>query len=240
MPARTTRENDALAVPPLAVPVEGRPGKVASHVGSPLRTRAARNETGLAMPPFLAPLRGGGDKENARPVTGPLSTITASGNHHGLIVPPLAMVVRNNTPRGDAAQMCTPVTEELRTLTTTGHQSVVTYDQRLLVPYYGNGTARPAGDPMGTLSTRDRFALAEGATGIDLDEVVFRMLEPHEVARGMAFADDYIVLGTKRDKVRQLGNAVTPPVAEVIVSALVEAITGEDLTNDICPAVHPT
>ena len=231
MPARTTRENDGLAVPPLLVPVEGRPGKVASHIGVPMRTQTARNETGLALPaPFIVPLRGGGDKENARPVSDPLATVTASGNHHGLAVAPMAMVVRNNTSRtGDGAEMCTPVTESLRTLTTKGHQSLVTYDQHMLVPYYGNGHARPASEPIGTLPTRDRFALAEGAAHIDVNDVLFRMLEPHEIARGMAFADDYIVLGNKRDKVRQLGNAVTPPVAEVIVSALVEAITGEDL-----------
>lgn len=31
------------------------------------------------------------------------------------------------------------------------------------------------------------------------------------------------------DKVRKYGNAVCPPVVEVLVSALVEAVTGEDL-----------
>jgi DNA (cytosine-5)-methyltransferase 1 len=55
----------------------------------------------------------------------------------------------------------------------------------------------------------------------------------------MAFAADYIVLGNKRQKVQQLGNAVTPPVSEVIVSALVEAITGEDLTHNSQPAPPP-
>ena len=45
----------------------------------------------------------------------------------------------------------------------------------------------------------------------------------------MAFTPDYIVLGNKRQRVRQYGNAVTPPVAEVLMSALVEAITGQDL-----------
>lgn len=34
-----------------------------------------------------------------------------------------------------------------------------------------------------------------------------------------------------RDKVRLYGNAVTPPVAELIVSALVEAITGEEIPS---------
>ena len=39
------------------------------------------------------------------------------------------------------------------------------------------------------------------------------------------------ILETKREKVRQYGNAVTPPVAEVIISALAEAITGEKLAG---------
>jgi DNA (cytosine-5)-methyltransferase 1 len=34
------------------------------------------------------------------------------------------------------------------------------------------------------------------------------------------------VLGNRRERVRQFGNAVTPHAAEVIVSALVEAIVG--------------
>ncbi|WP_433467019.1 DNA cytosine methyltransferase [Spirillospora sp. CA-128828] len=245
MPARTTRENDGIAVPPpvppLMVPVEGRPGKTAAPASTPLRTQTARNETGIALAaqgltePFLVPLRGGGDKENARPIGDPLTTVTASGNHHGLVAP-AAMVMRNNTPRGDLAQMCTPASEPLRTLTTAGHQSLITAEH-LLVPYYGNGTARPASEPVGTLSTRDRYALAQNAAqataedtaGVDLDDVLFRMLEPHEIGAAMAFGDDYIVLGNKRQRVRQYGNAVTPPVAEVLVSALVEAITGQDL-----------
>ncbi|MEY8019076.1 DNA cytosine methyltransferase [Mycobacterium servetii] len=60
-------------------------------------------------------------------------------------------------------------------------------------------------------------------------DVYFRMLEPHEIGRAMAFGDSYVVVGNKRQRVRQYGNAVTPPVAEVIVSALVEAITGETI-----------
>ncbi|MFG2245501.1 DNA methyltransferase [Spirillospora sp. NPDC048823] len=233
MPARTTRENDGVAVPPLMVPVEGRPGKNAAPASVPLRTQTARNETGAALPmttpvePFLVPLRGGGDKENARPIHDPLTTVTASGNHHGLVAP-AAMVMRNNTPRGDAGQMCTPVSEPLRTQTANGTQSLIT-SEHLLIPYYGNGAARPAGEPIGTLPTRDRYALAEGAAEVDLDDVLFRMLEPHEIGAAMAFAPDYIVLGNKRQRVRQYGNAVTPPVAEVLVSALVEAITGQEL-----------
>jgi DNA (cytosine-5)-methyltransferase 1 len=34
------------------------------------------------------------------------------------------------------------------------------------------------------------------------------MLEPHEIAAGLTFTPGYIVLGNKRERVRQLGNAV--------------------------------
>jgi len=37
------------------------------------------------------------------------------------------------------------------------------------------------------------------------------------------------VLGNKRERVRQLGNAVTPPAARDLIAAVVEAITGADL-----------
>ncbi|MFE9491428.1 DNA cytosine methyltransferase [Streptomyces sp. NPDC006641] len=226
MATRTTRENDGLMVPPLLVPVEGRDGKEARSAHDPLRTMTTRNETGLAWLPFIAELRGGGSI--ARSVTDALATVTASGNHHGLVMPELpAMVMRNNSSRkGPGGEHCTPATEPLRTLTTAGHQSLVTW-QDILVPYYSNGTARTVVEPIGTLSTRDRYALVRG--NVDIDDVRFRMLEPHEIGRAMSFADDYIVLGSKRDKVRQYGNAVTPNAAEVILCALVEAITGEEL-----------
>ncbi|MFE7106589.1 DNA cytosine methyltransferase [Streptomyces sp. NPDC057575] len=225
MATRTTRENDGLMVPPLLVPVEGRDGKEARSAHDPLRTMTTRNETGLAWLPFIAELRGGGSI--ARSVTDALATVTASGNHHGLVTPDIgAMVMRNNGSKGNGGEHCTTAAEPMRTLTTTGHQSLVTW-QDILVPYYSNGTARTVAEPIGTLSTRDRYALVRG--DVDINDVRFRMLEPHEIGRAMSFADDYIVLGSKRDKVRQYGNAVTPNAAEVILCALVEAITGEEL-----------
>jgi DNA (cytosine-5)-methyltransferase 1 len=84
-------------------------------------------------------------------------------------------------------------------------------------------------EPVGTGTTRDRWALVSGTDKVVIAEVLFRMLEPYEIGKAMAFTDGYKVVGNRRQRVRMYGNAVTPPVAEVIVSALVEAITGEDL-----------
>lgn len=201
MRTRTTRETDALVVP-----VEGRDGKVASLTSRPFRTQSTRAETALVVPyyrtgvahpvthplptqatvdtagiAFIAELRGGGSKH--RSVREPLATVTASGNHH--------MLVRQNTPRGNPAQMCTPTTEPARTITTTGHQSLV-----------GWGGPRP-----------------------DVEDCTFRMLEPSEIQAAMAFHEDYGVLGTRRERVRQLGNAVTPPAAEFLLRAVSDALS---------------
>ncbi|MFI1919301.1 DNA cytosine methyltransferase [Nocardia sp. NPDC020380] len=232
--ARTTRDNDALAIPapflallrsdrartvalsdPLAtivadgsnhalvVPCEGREGKEAVPASLPLRTQTTRAETGVAFIPFIAELRGGAS--DARSTRETLATVTASGNHHGLVTP-------DQLP------------EQVR--------------QSLLMPYYGTGQARPIGRPVSTVSTHDRFALVNPDTfgAIDIEDVRFRMLEPPEIGLAMAFGRDYVVLGNKRERVRQYGNAVTPPAAEIIVSALVEAITGEQMERWATPA----
>jgi DNA (cytosine-5)-methyltransferase 1 len=238
MPTRTTVETDALAVPPLLVPVEGRDGKQAAPAGEPLRTQTARNETGLAMlpgmfDPFITPVRGGGDSERARSIEAPLHSVTAGGNHHGLVMDAAlgSMIIRNNGSKGDGGEHCTPVTEALRTLTTAGHQSLATW-QNLLVPYYGNGTARPAEEPIGAFTTKDRWALVRSLDDFDINDVLYRMLEPHEIGRGMAFADDYrLAPKSKRDRVRLYGNAVPPPMGEVIGCALMEAITGQEISR---------
>lgn len=158
----------------LLVPVEGREGKSAASAGDPLRTQSTRNETGL-----LVPLRNHGV---AKPSTHPIDTVSAEGNHH-------ALVMRNNTARGDSGQMSTPVHGPLRALTTAGHQSLI-------------GAPEPL--------------------SLDVDDAGFRMLEPHEIQAGMGFARDYLLLGSKRDKVKQAGNAVTPPAARDLGHAVAE------------------
>lgn len=199
MPTRTTRDTDALVVPPLVVPVAKRAGvDTATSVEQPLRTQTCRRETAMVIPPFVSLLRGGGSKTAAYPVTGPLPTVSAQGNHHGLVGPPADvehMLVRQNTVRSDPGQMCTPITEPARTITTAGHQSLVSWEP-------------------------DRAVV---------EQCTFRMLAPREIAAGMGFAKDYQVKGSNRDQVRGYGNAVTPPAAEILVSALVETISGEDV-----------
>lgn len=189
----------------LLVPMEGREGKNAAPASGPHRTQSTRNETAL-----IVPLRNNGV---AKPASRPIDTVSAEGNHH-------ALIMRNNTARGDQGQMSTPVSEAMRTLTTAGHQS-------LLVPYYSaSETAKPTSEPHGTLTTTDRYGLVESEISLDVDDVLFRMLTPDEIKVGMAFARDYVLLGTKREQVKQAGNAVTPPAARDLGMAVAEFLTG--------------
>jgi DNA (cytosine-5)-methyltransferase 1 len=189
----------------LVVPVEGRDGKVAAPGSDPLRTQSTRNETAIVVP-----LRNHGV---AKPTSSPIDTVSANGNHH-------ALLMRNNT---GGAEMSTPTDEVMRTLTTGGHQSLTEPpDRAMLVGYYGNGTAAPVSDPHRAFSTVDRYSLVTAP--VDVEDCYFRMLTPNEIKVGMAFGYDYILLGTKREQVKQAGNAVTPPASRDLGAAVIESL----------------
>lgn len=165
------------------------------------------NDTSKAL---IIPLR---QNNRAKTTTEPFDTFAAAGLHHGFLM-------RNNGSHGDGGEHCTDPTEWMRTLTTAGHQSLV---QFMLVDY--NGPARTPLDALPTQTTVEGEALA--SVELVVEDCLFRMLEPHEIQRGMAFAADYVLLGNKREKVRLAGNAVTPPAARVLGAAVVEALLGE-------------
>lgn len=218
MRTRTTRETEGIACPPntpvepLLLPVEARVGKLARPVGLPMRSQTTRAENALVIP-----LRNNGVAKLA--AAEPLLTFAAAGTHQGL-------VMRNNSVRGDSGYLSTPVTEPLRTVTTAGHQSLIRW-QDAIMPYDGRGF-RPVRLPLPTQTTVQGNALV--GPDIAVEDCTFRMLEVAEIHRGMAFLDDYqLPYGSKRDRVKMLGNAVTPPAARDLIAALVEAITGDEI-----------
>jgi DNA (cytosine-5)-methyltransferase 1 len=78
-------------------------------------------------------------------------------------------------------------------------------------------------EPLRTLTTAGHQSLVDAQPiSLDVDDVEFRMLEPDEIKRGMAFPAEYILLGSKREQVKQSGNAVTPPAARDLGHAVAE------------------
>lgn len=89
-----------------------------------------------------------------------------------------------------------------------------------LLVYYGNdggGGWQPLDRPLRTVTTVDRFALIRH----DEREPRMRMLQVPELKRAMGFDEDFkLPVGTRRDRVRLLGNAVCPPVMKAVVESL--------------------
>ncbi|WP_433792131.1 DNA cytosine methyltransferase [Actinoplanes sp. CA-252034] len=205
MRARTTRETEALLVP-----VEGREGKQARPMSAPLRAQTARHENALVVP-----LRNNGVAKPAG--EHPLLTFAAGGTHQGLLM-------RNQTARGDQGQMSTPLDEPMRTVLADGpRQSLIGWGHALM-PYDARAL-RPLDAPLPAQTTIQGDALL--GTAIAVQDCTFRMLAVDEIRAGMAFEHGYVLLGSKREQVRMLGNAVTPPAARDLVAAVVEAITGD-------------
>ncbi|TSD94847.1 DNA cytosine methyltransferase [Skermania sp. ID1734] len=217
LPTRTTRESDGLAFPPFVTQFRDRIRDLDPRV-EPLNTVVAdgANHALVAAPAFITELRGG--SSDARLVSDPLATVTASGNHHALVT----------TYNGKG--LTRPADEPLATVTAIDRHALLMRNNGVRGGHPARHTT-PVLEPARAVTTAGHQSLLTAAAwpAFDIDDVLFRMLEPHEIGRAMAFGTNYVVLGTKRQRVRQYGNAVTPPVAEIIVSALVEAITGEDI-----------
>jgi len=186
----------------LLIPVEGREGKSAASAADPLRTQSTRNETGLLVPYYT--------KGVARQTSEPLATVTTVDGA-GLVVP-----LRNHGVAKPASQPIDTVSAE------GNHHALVMRNNN------GRGSgaemSTPVGEPLRALTTAGHQSLLSPSEPIslDVDDAGFRMLEPHEIQAGMGFAADYLLLGSKRDKVKQAGNAVTPPAARDLGHAVAE------------------
>ena len=88
--------------------------------------------------------------------------------------------------------------------------------ERFLTAYYGaERGGRDIRRPVGTITTRDRWAVIDG------DQM--RMLSAQECRAAMGFPAGYKLPDQHRTAVHLLGNAVCPPVARDIITAIREA-----------------
>jgi DNA (cytosine-5)-methyltransferase 1 len=89
-----------------------------------------------------------------------------------------------------------------------------------LIVYYGSDGAggwQPIDRPIRTLTTLDRFGLVTW----DGREPMLRMLQVDELRRAMGFPTIYrFEHGSRRDKIKMLGNGVCPPVMEAVIKSM--------------------
>ncbi|MDH5857764.1 DNA cytosine methyltransferase [Lampropedia aestuarii] len=260
-----------------------------------------------AAEPFIAPLRGTSPSQtSAHSVDSPLSTISAQGTHHALVVPtlvqtgygeragqaprvpgldkPLGTVVSGQKHALVTAFLAKHYTgvvgsslySAVGTVTTVDHHSLVTANpihlghgegkcgtkrfshgirdvldplntitaqgaaaglvQAFLVKYYGTDQDPQMGEPLHTVTTKDRFGLVT-VHGVDYQivDIGLRMLTPRELYRAQGFPEHYIIDRgargepiTKTAQVRMCGNSVCPPLSHALVRANCQELIAYD------------
>jgi DNA (cytosine-5)-methyltransferase 1 len=107
-----------------------------------------------------------------------------------------------------------------------------------LLVYYGSDGAggwQRLGAPLRTVTTLDRFAYVRSRGGV----YQMRMLQVKELRSAMGFPSDYLLrLGTRRDRIKLLGNAVCPPVMRSIIETLLGTSSGRDRLSAARQAVR--
>jgi DNA (cytosine-5)-methyltransferase 1 len=196
--------------------VAGRDSVAPLDRAMPTQETREKFAVALVSPAFIAMHR---SNSKATPLDDVMATVCAGTTHHVLISGAAQISLR------DADAMRTAgLDSEMMTQGGAPQQALI-QNAPFLTSYYGNLQAAGADDPVDTVTVKDRHALVNPA--IEVDDCYFRMLQPHEIGRAMAFPDDYTVTGNKRDRVKQYGNAVTPPVMDELVRLAVASLAPE-------------
>lgn len=179
------------------------------RLNEPLPTVSAGGIHAGIVEPFLVRYNGGDDRHHS--ISEPVPVLDCS-NRYGMVEPLFI-------PQQSAGTV-KPVSNPLPTVSTAGAISIV---EPFMVKFYGNEHgAESLKDPIDTICTKDRFGLVRGYL-VEVNgaryvlDIRFRMLQPHELAKGMGFPADYKFAGNKKDQVKQIGNAVSPNLSEALV-----------------------
>jgi DNA (cytosine-5)-methyltransferase 1 len=136
----------------------------------------------------------------------------------GLVVPHIVELNRTGESKPSTAPFSTFTAgvPNHGIMTTEAMQSFLTY-------YYRTIQNSHVTEVMRTATTNDRMSLVTNVK-TNIEDCYYRMVKPREIKLGMAFNRDYIVLGSGKDQVKQLGNAVTPPAMEMLVERIVQSL----------------
>lgn len=189
----------------------------ALDIHKPLGTVVAGGSKHALVAAFLAQHNTG---VVGRPADAPISTITARGTQQQVVAAHLMNM--HGSARSDRG-----ADEPLTTICAGGgHAALVA---AFLAKYYGQGEGQTCGEPLHTVTTRDRFGLVTVAIGGQdyvITDIGMRMLTPREQFRAQGFPDSYeIDTGaggrrlTRTEQTRMCGNSVSPVLAEALVAA---------------------
>jgi len=161
---------------------------------------------------------------NGADVADPVGTITAGGDGKTALCTSNLIKLRGTCQHGQ------PVTEPVPTVTAGGfHLGEV---RAFLMKYYGTGEGQVCDDPLGTVTSKERFGLVTiKGEEYQIVDIGMRMLTPRELYAAQGFPADYKIGDnpeadgfkfSKSQQVAKCGNSVCPPLAAAIVRANVK------------------
>lgn len=205
----------------------------------PLSTVMATSAKHALVTTFLSTYYTNGGKHA---VDEPTPTVTAHGNHHavvcahmeqantGVIGHPMTAPVSTIVGKGSTQRVVETTMIEADALPPEQLARAVQVCA-FLIKYYGNEIDGHGLDaPIGTITTKDRFAVVtvtiDAVTYVIVD-IGMRMLSRRELANAQGFPRDYILdpIGpngkplTISSSIRMIGNSVCPDMAEALVRA---------------------
>lgn len=150
----------------------------------------------------------------------PLPTVCAEFNHLGIVEP--FMIEYHGGKDGD--RRTRGLDNPIPTLDTSNRFGLC---EPFLVQFNGTGGANSVDNPVGTLTTRDRFGLVESGflekgDKVFMLDILFRMLQPHELAAAHSFPADYQFFGDRDEQVKQVGNSVPVRLAAALCRAALQ------------------
>jgi DNA (cytosine-5)-methyltransferase 1 len=162
--------------------------------------------------PYIVRMHG---TSTATSIDAPLDTVEAGPVKHMLAQPFLIHAAHGKPRRGRSINEPMP--------TVAGNRGDMALIEAFLIKYYGTAKTRSIRDPLDTVTAKDRFGLVQPFVEIHggryMLEVLFRMLQPHELAAAQGFPANYRFTGTNTEIVKQIGNAVPVKLTRALVLA---------------------
>lgn len=159
--------------------------------------------------PYLAETYG---QSKSVPINRPVPTILGKDKHY--LCEPFILPQQQGYDKMNVRSIHDP----MPTITGKGAEAVL---EPFFTKYYGTGTAVSIEQPLGTITTKDRFGLNQPfIDGCALD-VDYRLMQPHELAAAMGFPPDYIWPATPTATKKMIGNAVECTQSEALVSTII-------------------
>jgi DNA (cytosine-5)-methyltransferase 1 len=217
---QSARSSVALVGAPFLVNA-GSNGLVPRDAAGPMPGLTCCDRLGIVVPPAaMVPQR---SHSTPRSLLDPLPVV-CTGNHH-MIVQGAALL----TMRGGAEYLLRRLDAPLPVQVAQASQDCLISRAPFIVSQYRTNKASSIDRPVPTVTVLDRHELVTPGEEEELrvEDCYFRMLQPHEIGAAMAFPDTYVVLGNKRDRVKQYGNAVTPPAMEWLIRRAVSSLAPE-------------